>query len=82
MNNYTLILTREEFDEVERVMRGQYRDMGIEAICATERRDQAQKAELKRRLKIQGHIVGKLMDLRRKGKEPAPAKDLTRERYI
>lgn len=65
MTDYTLHLTPEELDELERIVRAQYRDDGIELIC----QGKESKADLRKRTEVQGHIVGKIMDLRRWRKE-------------
>lgn len=71
MTDYTLSLTAEEFDELERIVRAQYRVDGIQLICS----GKESKAALRKRTQIQGRIVGQIMDARRRAGEICPERD-------
>lgn len=71
MLDYTLTLTREEFDELERCVRRQYRDSTVELLCG----DRAAKARLREISAVQGRIAGKLLDTRRRAGEIKPRRD-------
>lgn len=71
MTNYTMHLTAYEMEELDRIVRAQYRDDGIQLICS----GKESKAALRKRTQIQGRIVGQIMDARRRAGEIRPRRD-------
>ena len=74
MTDYTLTLTQDELDELDRIVRMQSRADSINLICNKTEKGTT-KAVLKARCAIQSKLVGKLMDIQRKSREICPERD-------